>query len=89
MRNREFYCASCGLFYWMDKASSKEGCPNNECISKKENNINRTYSVSSMAFAYYYKNRADEIRGIAWSSRLYAPESAIEHYKKQGMTIKF
>lgn len=88
MGSREFYCTSCGLFYWMDKTTIKRGCPNDECVSNQQGNVSRIYGVSSMAFAYYYRNRVEEIRRIAWSSERFAPQSAIEHYKRQGMAIK-
>lgn len=81
---REFYCAVCGLFFWSEVAR----CPHDNCESHKEDVLNRIYSVSSMGFAYYAYDNTDEIRKIAWSSLAFSPESAIEHYTKQGMIIK-
>lgn len=87
MKKREFYCGQCGLFHWRDYSEPK-GCPDDNCASNGEEGISRIYSVSSMAFAYYAKSHADEIRSIAWSSKLYAPDNAISYYKNQGMEIK-
>lgn len=88
MRSREFYCANCGLFQWKDEATLKEGCLDTECVSHQGDNSTFIFAVNSTGFVYFYRGRTDQIKRMAWSSERYAPKSAIEHYKKQGMTIK-
>lgn len=65
------------------------GCQNESCVTFGTPDDRLIYRVSSFGFAYFAKEHREEIKKIAWSSERFAPQSAIEHYRKQGMTIKF
>ena len=86
---REYYCPSCGLFFWKDMYETKEdarieralftGCPS--C------NHGILFAVDTYGFFYFAENHKEDIDKKKWSSPKYAPEKAIEIYEKQGMKI--
>jgi hypothetical protein len=95
---REYFCCGCGLFHWVDQYRKDsetgridyipyESCPNNECISHKREDV-PTYAVDTYGFAYFSESHKEFIDKMKWSSLKYAPERAVEIYKKQGIRIE-
>lgn len=75
----EYFCESCGLFHW--KENSNDECPSCHAPSYG------IFRCNSFGFAYFVDGNPKRISRIKWSSPKYAPEHAIEIYKKQGTRI--
>ena len=98
MHKREYFCTGCGLFHWVDMYTTDEetgridvkpydGCPNPDCVSHDEHDV-PVFAVDTFSFAYFAEAKEDFINEIKWSSPQYAPDHAIEIYKKQGIPIR-
>lgn len=93
---REYFCADCGLFHWVDYYTTGENgmmhrrlhdkCPNEEC--KTDDEWPNLYPVDSTGWAYFSMSNSDAIKSLAWTSKKYTPEGLIENYRKQGVLIK-
>jgi hypothetical protein len=94
---REYFCMSCGLFYWIEQYHcNKEtgmmertihlGCPNPECSSHQKEEV-VFCPVDSTMYLYFVEENKEFIQQFGWSSSRYAPEYAIEVYKQQGIRI--
>ncbi len=93
---REFFCADCGLFHWVEYFTTDEDgmkhrvhhskCPNEDC--KHDDEWPNLYPVDSTGWAYYANSNMDAIKSIAWTSEKYSPKEFIDTYKQQGVLIK-
>lgn len=95
---REYFCCGCGLFHWVDQYKTDEetgridrviykGCPNSDCVSHKDF-IYDSFAVDTIGYAYFAESHKEFVDSVKWSSLEYAPEKAIEIYRKQGIRIE-
>ena len=97
MPQREYFCAGCGLFHWLDQYKTDEsgkisvlpynGCPNEECVSHDEHDV-PVFAVDTFGYAYFAEANKQFIEEVKWSSPKYAPDNAIAMYRMQGIPIK-
>lgn len=93
--NREFFCPCCGLFFWGQQYTEKDGilhrinvtCPNVKCELHKNPELGMVFAVDTMGYFYYAESDSERIREIRWSSERYAHPEAIAIYRKQGIPI--
>ncbi|WP_024985298.1 hypothetical protein [Brevibacillus borstelensis] len=92
---REYYCPCCGLFFWHNQYQQNgeriecvgAQCPNPECESQEAPSDYMLFAVDTFGFAYFAEANKEDIDSKKWSSPKYAPENAIEIYRKQGFKI--
>jgi hypothetical protein len=83
--NREFYCSCCGLYFWEEPVDFKYtwSCP--ACRTSNHQGT-MIWAVDTYAFFYFTKSKSyNPLK--SWSSPAYAPQFAIDIYRKQGMMI--
>lgn len=92
---REYYCPCCSLFFWHEQYQQngerieyvQASCPNLNCNSQENPGEYALFAVDTFGFAYFAEANKKAIDQNKWSSSKFAPQEAIEIYKRQGFKI--
>lgn len=81
---REFYCSGCGLFFWEKPINYKHSwrCPS--CYSESNSMV---LAVDTYAFLNFSRSRLFDPEK-SWSSMEFAPDLAIDSYKRRGIKLR-